>query len=240
MTARKESDSLYSITQDLEQLLHYEQSLGQRGYDVSPDTLEALKHVSPATTAGPADSLDLIRKHIQPCKLCPLHSTRNHTVPGQGSAHPELVFIGEGPGADEDACGEAFVGKAGQLLTKMIIAMGFTRDEVWIGNMVKCRPPENRKPLPEEMTACMPYLQRQLALLQPRVIVCLGATAAQGLLQTTTGITRLRGNWMKFGTYDVMPTFHPAFLLRDPSKKKPVWEDLKAVLDRLGRPVPQR
>lgn len=133
------------------------------------------------------------------------------------------------------------MGKAGQLLDRMIEAMGFSRDEVYICNIVKCRPPDNRKPDPEEMSQCMPYLAEQLALVEPQVIVALGATAVQGLLGTAGGITRLRGNWRLYqGKIPVMPTFHPAYLLRTPSAKREVWEDLQAVLRQMGRPIPTR
>jgi DNA polymerase len=147
--------------------------------------------------------------------------------------------VGEGPGEDEDIQGLAFVGRAGQLLTKMIEAMGYRRDEVFIANIVKCRPPGNRKPFPDEMAACLPYLKEQIALLKPRVIIALGATAVTGLLGSmATGISRLRGNWQSFGGIDVMPTFHPSYLLRTPSAKNAAWADLQAVLKKLGRPVP--
>ncbi len=174
------------------------------------------------------------------CALCPLHKTRTNTVPGQGHPHPEIMFIGEGPGQDEDLKGLAFVGRAGQLLTKIIEAMGFTRDEVFIGNIVKCRPPNNRVPLPDEMQACLPYLHEQIALLKPKVIVALGGTAVKGLFQTQTGITKLRGQWMSYQGIDCMPTYHPAYLLRNPPEKKWVWEDMKDVLAHLGRKPPPR
>ncbi|HOW96693.1 MAG TPA: uracil-DNA glycosylase [Kiritimatiellia bacterium] len=196
----------------------------------------------PAAEGAPetADSLAAIAREVDACARCPLHSTRTRTVPGQGSTAPEIMFIGEGPGADEDQQGLAFVGRAGQLLTKIIEAMGFTRDQVFIGNIVKCRPPGNRVPMPEEMQTCLPFLRRQIALLKPKVIVALGATAVKGLLDVQSGITRLRGQWMSYEGIDLMPTFHPAYLLRNPSGKKDVWEDMKAVLARLGREPPPR
>ncbi|MEM7391741.1 MAG: uracil-DNA glycosylase [Verrucomicrobiota bacterium] len=190
----------------------------------------------PKTLTGHAE----IAARIAQCTLCPLCETRTNTVPGQGARRPEIAFVGEGPGADEDRQGLAFVGKAGQLLTKIIEAMGYTRDEVWIGNIVKCRPPGNRTPLPDEMEACIPYLREQLALLKPKVIVCLGATAVKGLLKTQSGITRLRGNWMSFEGIHVMPTYHPAYLLRNPDGKRDVWDDMKLVLDHLGRKAPPK
>lgn len=186
-------------------------------------------------------ALTAIAKRVAGCKLCSLCETRTNTVPGQGHAQPELMFIGEGPGADEDEQGLAFVGRAGQLLTKIIEAMGLTRDEVFIGNIVKCRPPGNRVPTPEEMEKCIPYLKEQIALLKPRVIVCLGATATKGLFgEDIPGITKIRGQWRSYEGIDVMPTYHPAFLLRNPPAKKEVWDDMKEVLRFLGRSVPAR
>ena len=188
--------------------------------------------------AGAVDSgLASIASEIARCTKCPLHRTRTNTVPGQGSPHPEVMFIGEAPGADEDEQGLAFVGRAGQLLTKMVEAMGFTRDEVFIANILKCRPPANRQPTPEEMAVCIPFLKQQIALVQPKVIVALGAVSVLGLLDMT-GITKLRGTWQKFEGIDVMPTFHPAYLLRNPPSKKEAWADLLSVLKRLGRTAP--
>ena len=172
------------------------------------------------------------------CSKCHLCEQRTKTVPGQGSDAPEIMFVGEGPGADEDRQGLAFVGKAGKLLTQMIEAMGLTREEVFIGNIVKCRPPGNRTPTQDEMKACLPYLREQIRLLKPRVIVALGATAVRGLLDTKLGITKLRGTWMQFEGIDLMPTFHPAYLLRDASKKKYAWADLQSVLQHIGREAP--
>jgi len=151
------------------------------------------------------------------------------------------MFVGEAPGAEEDQAGQAFVGAAGQLLTRMIQAMGLTREAVFIGNILKCRPPQNRTPLPHEMEACRSYLLSQIVVLKPKVIVALGATAVRGLLGLETGITKLRGRWLSLNGIDVMPTFHPSYLLRNEAAKKLVWEDLKAVLARLGRtPPPHR
>jgi len=196
----------------------------------------------PVPAASPAGSttpeLAAIAKAVSVCTQCPLHKTRTNTVPGQGNVTPEIMFIGEAPGEDEDRQGLAFVGRAGQLLTKMIQAMGFTREEVFIGNILKCRPPENRKPLPDEMETCLPYLKEQIALLKPKVIVTLGATALQGLLKIETGITKMRGKWLMYEGVDLMPTLHPAYLLRNPAAKKDVWEDLKQVLQRIGRTPP--
>jgi DNA polymerase len=158
-------------------------------------------------------------------------ANRTKTVPGQGNPYAKLLFIGEGPGQDEDIQGLAFVGRAGQLLTKMIEAIGMTRDEVFIANIVKCRPPANRQPAPEEAANCRPYLARQIAILRPKVIVALGGTAAQNLLQTHDGITRLRGRFYNFEGAQLMPTFHPAYVLRNytPDTRKKVYDDLLKV-----------
>ena len=194
-----------------------------------------------ASASDVAAGLKEIAKQVDVCALCPLHKGRTRTVPGQGSTAPEIMFVGEGPGYDEDQQGLAFVGRAGQLLTKIIEAMGLTRDQVFIGNIVKCRPPENRKPLPDEMRACLPYLREQIQLLNPKIIVALGATAVQGLLEIeTVGITKMRGKWLHYNGIDLMPTYHPAYLLRNPSVKKDVWEDMKTVLAKLGRQPPSR
>ena len=194
---------------------------------------------APRPAAGP-DTLASIAAEIAACQLCALAPTRKNVVPGQGALKPEVMFVGEGPGADEDKQGLAFVGRAGQLLTKMINAMGYTREQVFIGNIVKCRPPGNRVPTPEEMEGCIPYLKRQIAVIQPKLIVCLGATAARGLVNETMPIGKARGSWRQFEGIPVMLTFHPAYLLRDPRQKSPCWADLKAVLARLGKTPPTK
>jgi DNA polymerase len=181
-------------------------------------------------------SLEEVRNDLGDCTRCKLCSGRTHIVFGVGNPKAELVFVGEGPGADEDEQGIPFVGKAGQLLTKMIEAMGFSRDEVYICNVVKCRPPNNRNPEPDEIEACSPFLRAQLASIRPKVIVTLGKCAAQSLLGDGTPITRLRGNWREYGGIPVMPTFHPAYLLRSPAEKKNAWADLRQVIKRLGKP----
>ncbi|HEY4105612.1 MAG TPA: uracil-DNA glycosylase [Polyangiaceae bacterium] len=185
--------------------------------------------------------LQALAEEIRPCTRCRLCEKRTQTVFARGDGSSGVCFVGEGPGADEDAQGLPFVGKAGQLLDRMIEAMGLTRDEVYVCNIVKCRPPDNRKPEPEEMAACMPYLNEQLELVNPEVIVALGATAVQGLFGTTEGITRMRGKWKTLhGKIPVMPTFHPAYLLRTPAAKREVWEDLQEVLRKIGRTPPAR
>ncbi len=167
------------------------------------------------------------------CEKCELCRRIHNKVPGQGDIHAKLMFIGEGPGADEDMQGLAFVGAAGQLLTKMISAMQLTRDEVYICNIVKCRPPQNRTPLPEEAAACLPYLRQQVALVRPKVIVLLGATAAKTLIRPDFRITRERGIWIEKKGVWFMPTYHPAALLRDESKKRDAWHDLQLVMGKL-------
>lgn len=184
------------------------------------------------------DVLSAVSSEVSGCRKCTLAHSRKLAVPGAGPADAEIMFIGEGPGADEDEQGLAFVGRAGQLLTKMIIAMGYTREQVFIGNIVKCRPPGNRVPTPEEMAGCIPYLKRQIALIKPKLIVCLGATAARGLVQEALPIGKARGQWREFEGIPVMLTFHPAYLLRDPRKKVETWADLKTVLARLGKTPP--
>lgn len=187
-----------------------------------------------------AAGLAQLREAIGDCRRCRLAAGRTNLVFGVGNPDAELVFVGEGPGADEDLQGEPFVGKAGQLLTKMIEAMGYRREDVYICNVVKCRPPGNRNPEPDEVAACEPFLQQQLAALRPRAIVALGKFAAQTLLRETTPITRLRGRWHEYRGIPLMPTFHPAYLLRSPQEKAKAWHDLKLVLARLGREPPQR
>jgi uracil-DNA glycosylase family 4 len=183
------------------------------------------------------DSLLRIREDIGECTRCRLHKTRRHIVFADGHPQAQLVFVGEGPGADEDATGIPFVGRAGKLLTQMIQAMGLQREDVYICNVVKCRPPENRQPQPDEVATCGPYLVRQLEVVNPKVIVCLGATAAQTLLETTTGISKFRGQWQDFRGKKLLATYHPAYLLRNPAAKGEVWKDLQKVMAELGLAV---
>jgi len=177
-----------------------------------------------------ARGLNALRAEMGDCQRCKLAKTRKHIVFGTGNAEANLMFVGEAPGADEDAQGEPFVGAAGQLLTKMIKAMGYERSEVYICNILKCRPPQNRNPEPDEIEACEQFLRTQIAVVQPRVIVALGKFAAHFLCGETTPITRLRGNLRTYHEIPVMPTYHPAFLLRDESRKGEAWADLKQVM----------
>ena len=188
-------------------------------------------------TAGlpPAEGLAALRAEIGPaCMRCKLHTLgRRQVVFGVGHPQARLMFVGEAPGEDEDRQGEPFVGRAGQLLTKIIEAIGMTRDQVYIANVIKCRPPGNRNPEPDEVETCEPYLFRQIAIVQPRIVVALGKFAAQSLLRTTEPITRLRGRVFEFRGASLIPTFHPAYLLRNPPAKREVWEDMKKVRDLL-------
>ena len=218
-----------------------------------PDLSSEYPAESPSYSPVPNDSLEAVAADIGACKACGLAPTRTNVVPGEGVERPLVMVIGEGPGADEDRSGRPFVGKAGQLLDRMLQSIGLSRDKnCFIANIVKCRPPENREPSPEEAAACFPYLRRQIVLLRPKVILCAGRTAAQNLLRTSMGINALRGAFGEFrmnksdglsfeGNNDdieetiipVLCTFHPSALLRDESKKRPAWEDLKLLKARL-------
>jgi len=207
----------------------------------SPEAVGAPPLVIPVDLAARVRRLEVLADEARACTRCVLHVERKQAVFARGTGSSGLCFVGEGPGADEDEQGFPFVGAAGQLLDRMIEAMGLSRDEVYVCNIVKCRPPKNRKPEPEEMASCIPYLEEQLGLIAPQVVVALGATAVQGLLGTSEGITRLRGKWKLYrGRIPVMPTFHPAYLLRTPGAKREVWDDLQAVLRQMGRALPER
>jgi uracil-DNA glycosylase len=183
------------------------------------------------------DTLLKVREDLGECTRCKLHSTRHKIVFGDGNPKAQLVFVGEGPGADEDAQGLPFVGRAGKLLTQMIEAMGLQRKDVYICNVVKCRPPENRQPEEDEVSTCSPFLLRQIDTIAPKVIVCLGAVAAKTLLQTNRGISQFRGEWLEFRGRKLLATYHPAYLLRNPPAKSEVWKDLQKVMAVLGLEV---
>ena len=194
-----------------------------------------------STTGLPAADLAAVTAEVSTCRRCGLCATRTNTVPGEGDPAARLVFVGEGPGADEDAQGRPFVGRAGELLTAMIGAMGFARSEVYICNVVKCRPPDNRLPERDEVAACLPYLHRQLLAIRPTVICTLGNTPLRALMgDEKLGITKLRGQRLDWRGIPLIPTFHPAYLLRNPPAKKPCWEDLKTVLAVMGREPPKK
>ena len=186
------------------------------------------------------EGLKKIREDLGECTRCRLSKGRTQIVFGTGNPQARLVFVGEGPGRDEDLQGEPFVGRAGQLLTKIIEAMGTKREEVYIANIIKCRPPDNRYPEPGEVETCSPFLIRQLKAIQPAVIVTLGNLAGQTLLGTKQGITQLRNRFHDWNGIPVMPTYHPAFLLRNPNMKRPVWEDMQKVMELLKVTVPIR
>lgn len=194
-----------------------------------------LMSAAPGSTAeDKGAALEALRSAIGECTRCVLHAGRTHLVFGEGSPQARVVFVGEGPGRDEDAAGRPFVGAAGQLLDRIIIAMGMTRESVYICNVVKCRPPGNRTPEPTERRICGPFVKRQLAVIEPKAVVALGATAAAYLLDTETPISRLRGRFHIKDNLKIMPTYHPAFLLRNPGAKRDVWNDMQQVMGVLG------
>jgi DNA polymerase len=207
----------------------------------TPEPGEDAVPAVPVTLAlSAAEALAAIREDIGDCTRCKLHTQgRKQVVFGVGNPSADLMFVGEAPGADEDVQGVPFVGRAGQLLTRMIEAMGFTRDEVYIANVIKCRPPGNRNPEPDEIETCEPFLFRQIETIRPKVIVALGAFAAKTLLRSDAPISRLRGRLYDYRGVKLIPTFHPSFLLRSPGYKREAWDDLKKALAELGRDVPR-
>ncbi len=270
--------AFYQLLDATLQYLENLQARGVRHVSVSPDTLRALAQAPPPVastaassptatapaapissasaqpSAGPgaaekAAAFNALRERALACVKCPhLASTRKQVVFGVGSVNADLMFVGEAPGADEDEQGEPFVGKAGQLLTKIIQATGLKRGDVYIANILKCRPDMprgsvgNRKPTPQEMVTCIPYLHEQIDLIGPRVLVALGGTAVEGLLGKTAGITRLRGLWQTYRGIPLMPTFHPSYLLRNQAlcEKRKVWEDMLQVMEKLGLPISEK
>ena len=223
--------TLGDIRASLESLAH----LGCRGFDIPVKKLDQLNAWShPLEHPRPPETLEQIRDHLGECRRCRLWQRRKHIVFGTGDPNARLVFVGEGPGSDEDQSGEPFVGAAGQLLTRIIEAMGLTRSAVYICNIIKCRPPGNRNPQPDEIDTCRPFLDRQLRTIRPEFICALGKFAAQTLLDTTVPISRLRGRFHEFQGALLMPTYHPAYLLRNPDKKRDVWEDIQQLMNRMG------
>jgi len=210
--------------------------LGGAGSGVRGGGVAHSEAPSPLTPnpAPPLNEFDDLRTRALSCTQCRLSKTRTNVVFGVGDPNADLMFIGEAPGRDEDIQGEPFVGRAGQLLTDIIKAMKLTRDRVYIANVIKCRPPENRNPEPDELDSCRPYIRRQVELIQPKVIVTLGRFALQSLLEKAYGITSVRGQWLDYNGVKVMPTYHPAYLLRNPAAKKEVWADMKKVMAELG------
>ncbi len=204
--------------------------IGWSGFDCSPETLAKLGKWGKGTQPSVESLLD-IREDLGDCQRCRLARERNRIVFGDGDPRAKLVFVGEGPGFDEDQQGKPFVGAAGQLLTRIIEAIKLTRSQVYICNVIKCRPPGNRNPEPDEIETCLPFLERQIEAIRPDFICALGTFAAQTLLKTTTPISRLRGRFYEYRGIKVLPTYHPAYLLRNPEKKRDVWEDMKMLMN---------
>ena len=221
-----------SVLLDLKERARYYASLTTLGLPRSGESAAA--SVPGPAPAGASAGLDTIREDLGDCQRCKLARGRKTIVFGQGNPAARLMFVGEAPGAEEDEQGLAFVGRAGQLLTKIIEAIGLTREDVYICNVLKCRPPENRNPETDEILACQPFLERQIEAIHPTVLVGLGKFAAQWLLKTAEPISRLRGRLGDYGDIKVMATYHPAYLLRNPGAKKDVWEDMKIVRDLLS------
>ncbi len=213
---------IQEIITDLKNYLDYLKRMGI-------DSVFVSGNVPQEVSQSKVQTLDEIRRELGDCRRCKLHRTRRTIVFGEGNEKAELMFIGEGPGYDEDVQGRPFVGKAGQLLTKIIQSIHLEREEVYITNIIKCRPPQNRNPEPDEIQSCHPFLQKQIQSIQPKMICALGTFAAQTLLSTDTKITALRGRFFDVGGIKVLPTYHPAYLLRNPDRKREVWEDMKQI-----------
>jgi len=217
------------------------QSLPKRGRASAARPAAAIHQPAPpAAAADRIRSLAILRQEVVDCTRCTeLAGTRTQTVFGVGRPDARLCFFGEAPGADEDASGEPFVGRAGQLLTKIIEACTLSRDDVYILNVLKCRPPGNRVPMPDEVANCRGFFERQFATLAPEFICCLGTTAAQALLKTDEPIGKLRRRWFTYGSAQVICTYHPSYLLRNPAAKRDVWDDMKLLMAKMGQPVPE-
>jgi len=202
---------------------------------VAAETFGAVRETSepPPSVESPVTLTDL-QQNLAECSRCSLCQQRNNIVFGAGNPHAQVVLVGEAPGREEDLQGYPFVGEAGKLLDKILLAMNLSRETVYICNVIKCRPPGNRDPQPDEIASCEPFLKQQLAIIRPKIIITLGRFAAQTLLKTSAPISRLRGQWHEYEGIALMPTFHPAYLLRNPSGKRPVWEDMKQVMKRLA------
>jgi uracil-DNA glycosylase len=212
-------------------LKHLSQN-GCRGFDCQPETLARIS--AWGSPPAPAKNLAAVRQELGDCRRCGLSQQRTHIVFGTGNPNARLIFVGEGPGHEEDQSGEPFVGPAGQLLTKIIKAMHLTRAEVYIANIIKCRPPANRNPDEDEIVTCMPFVKRQIDAIKPDYIVALGKVAAQSLLGNREPISRLRGKFYDFSGIKLMPTYHPAYLLRNPAKKREVWNDMQRLMKEMA------
>jgi DNA polymerase len=247
-----EREELRFITSSLKERMVVDRELGiplsyiSSGRTVIPDEGKPFPAAAPGLSnfkdevaSGQISMLEATKKELGDCRRCGLADTRHNIVFGEGSPNAELVFVGEAPGGDEDIQGKPFVGRAGQLLTRIIVAMGLTRQDVYICNILKCRPPGNRNPLPVEIAACEPFLIRQLEAIKPRVICALGSFAAHTLLKSEVLISDLRGRFHKYQGVPLMPTYHPAYLLRNPGAKKQVWEDVQKIMELLRQPKAQ-
>ena len=224
MTVTDPRKELAGIVKDLRSYVEAEGAAG------TADIVTPARRRDAASKSKKTGLLEPVKKEVSSCRRCQLYKTKKNYVFSDGDPEARLVFIGEAPGEDEDIQGVPFVGRAGQLLTKMIEAMGLRRQDVYICNVIKCRPPNNRAPLPEEVAACKGYLLKQVEMISPRVICCLGKHAAEALLDTEVFITKIRGKEFEFNGITLIPTYHPAYLLRNPSAKKEVWQDLKKIL----------
>ena len=222
-------DDIEDVVKEVSITLKFMAKTGCTGFDCSEKTLGILNELDKMKPLH-TESLETIRNELGECKRCKLYSGRTNIVFGAGSPNAKLIFVGEGPGYDEDKKGEPFVGRAGQLLTKIIEAINLKRDEVYICNIIKCRPPSNRNPATDEIKACFPFLKRQVDAICPDYICALGTFAAQTLLDTDEPISKLRGRLFDYRGIQVMPTYHPAYLLRSPEKKRDVWEDMKKLI----------
>lgn len=244
MSEQIQSDSVFQVAEDLVARLRWEMENGRVGYaELAGSSLSPVSRVRPVPVISDhgdpvcctrSQKLEELQREMGDCQRCGLSDQRKNIVFGEGNGDAELVFVGEGPGRDEDVEGRPFVGAAGQLLDKIIVAMGLSREDVYICNVVKCRPPKNRVPSPEEQLVCGRFLSRQLSIIEPKIVVSLGGTATQFLLENQEPVGRLRGRFHGGGRWKVMPTYHPAYLLRNPSQKRPVWQDIQLVMSELG------
>ncbi len=228
------NNPIAEITEELINTLRFMAQIGCKGFDPSEKTLQTLEDWSSGKINDQPETLGQIQSDLGDCRRCKLWRGRTNIVFGAGNPHARLVFVGEGPGYDEDRQGQPFVGKAGQLLSKIIDAMKLSRERVYICNVIKCRPPENRNPEPDEIKACFPFLKRQLDAVSPDIICTLGSVATNSLLDKEVFISRVRGKFFEFKGIKVLPTYHPAYLLRNPDKKKDVWEDVQKIMKFLG------
>lgn len=227
------SEGFTAILDEVSRTVRYMRDTGIRGFDCAPESLDKLNawgRSYAVASAGTTETLEDIRAHLGDCQRCKLCRSRTRIVFGAGNPQARLMFIGEGPGHEEDRAGEPFVGAAGQLLNRIIDAIRLNRQDVYIANVVKCRPPGNRLPEPEEIATCSPFLRRQIRAIRPWFLCTLGSCAAQTLLNTQEAVSRLRGRFFDYGGIRILPTFHPAYLLRNPEKKREVWADMKLLM----------